>query len=58
MPKSRNIYKNSDLLPTGGNVSNGKVAFPTTVAKTADKKAAFPTTVAKTADKKQETIKQ
>jgi len=39
-------------LPTGGNVPNGKVALPTTVAKTADKKAALPTTVAKTADKK------
>ena len=52
MPQSRNIYKNSYLLPTGGNVPNKKVALPTTVAKTADKKAAFPTTVAKTADKK------
>ena len=37
-------WQGENLLPTGGNVPNGKAAFPTTVAKTADKKAAFPTT--------------
>jgi hypothetical protein len=34
MPKSRNIYKNSDLLPTGGNVPNKKVALLPTGGKT------------------------
>jgi hypothetical protein len=48
MPQSRNIYKNSYLLPTGGNVPNGKVALLPTGGNVPNKKVALLPTGGKT----------